>query len=390
MDTEQKLNILAESSKFDLACACKTSSEQSRIRGDYGRWIYPAALPSGQKVFLLKTLQSNSCANDCTYCPFNKHHDARRCSLDPQELAAMFIELLNANLVSGLFLSSGVVGTPDATMQRMLDTVQIVRRKYQFRGFIHLKIIPGAADAAIEQAVHLATRVSVNIEAPTPAHLAKLSSAKKFYEHIIHAMSVVNRARAGLRRGCQQTTQFVVGAAGEADRDIVLATHKLYKQLQMERVYFSAYQHFDRLEPPVPAGLFSELPPTAGRRRDATFIREHRLYQVDFLFRKYGFQRDDIYFDKTGNLSLETDPKTLWALKHPECFPVDPNRAERALLLRVPGIGPLSANRILQARRQGRLDSLDDLRRLNIPTKNAAPFLKLACRRRRVLEPALF
>jgi predicted DNA-binding helix-hairpin-helix protein len=379
MDTEQKLNILADSSKFDLACACKYSHEPPRLRGPQGRWIYPAVLPSGRKVFLLKTLQSNACVNDCSYCPFNSNRNLTRCSLEPDQLARTFMQLVQAQRVSGLFLSSGVSSNPDATMAQMIATVEILRNRCRFRGYIHLKVIPGAAPAAIEQAVRLATRVSVNIEAPNEQRLGILSKRKRFHQDIIASMDQIRRCRDEIDPKCSQTTQFVVGAAQESDREIVLATDRLYKRFDMERVYFSAYQDIDA--PPATtdsAGmLFPDLAVDPASTYSENFIREHRLYQVDFLLRKYKFSFEEICFDADNNLSLQSDPKLIWANHHPEFFPVDPNRADYEQLLRVPGIGPVGARRIVKARSQQRIRRLDDLKTLAIRANIAAKYLIL-------------
>jgi len=374
MDTAKKLDILAQSSRFDLACACKRRDEPGRLRGPQGRWIYPAALPSGRKVFLLKTLQSNHCVNDCTYCPFNASRDLRRCTLEPEALAKVFVDLKDAGRVSGLFLSSGVVKDADATMTRMLSTVELLRKRYKFRGFIHLKVIPGASQAAIEQAVRLATRVSVNIETPNAQRLSKVSAKKRFHEDIIAAMNTINQIRQDLGRPCDQTTQFVVGAAGETDREIVLATDRLYQKFDIGRVYFSAYQDLTAIKQSQKT-LFENMPAPREKTTSDIFIREHRLYQVDFLLRKYGFSRDDFYFEPNGNLAIQQDPKSIWAARHPGFFPVNVNQATRWQLLRVPGIGPLSAKRILSARRQRHITDIEDLPRLNVRSRRARSFL---------------
>jgi len=366
MDTEQKLNILADSSKYDLACACKMKDEPGRVRGDWGRWIYPAALPDGRKVFLLKTLQSNHCVNDCSYCPFNHQRDLERTTINSEDMAGIFIQLLNSQRVSGLFLSSGVCDSANTTMRRMLDTVELIRYRHKFKGFIHLKVIPGADSAAIEQAVRLATRVSVNIEAPSEGHLRKLSHKKDFHQDIMAAIATIDRARKEIRTRCKQTTQFVVGAAEETDREIVSTTDRLYDKFGMERVYFSAYQNPDL---PVAASqktLFEDISPARSTRFDDVFMREHRLYQVDFLLRKYGFGRGEIPFEADGNLSLKSDPKSIWAHQHPEFFPVGINKADREELLRVPGIGPIGARKILKARRMSLIREEGDLRKLGI------------------------
>lgn len=366
MDTEQKLNILTDSSKYDLACACKMKDEPGRVRGDWGRWIYPAALPDGRKVFLLKTLQSNHCVNDCSYCPFNHGRDLERTTINPEEMAGIFIQLLNSQRVNGLFLSSGVCDSANATMRRMLDTVELIRYKHKFKGFIHLKVIPGADSAAIEQAVRLATRVSVNIEAPSEGHLRKLSKKKDFHQDIMGAIVTIDRVRRETGTGCKQTTQFVVGAAAETDREIVSTTDRLYDKFGMERVYYSAYQNPELPVNPCQQTLFDDIPPARSTRFDDIFLREHRLYQVDFLLRKYGFSRGEIPFQEDGNLSLKLDPKSIWAQQHPEFFPVALNKADREELLRVPGIGPIGVKKILEARRLSPIRSEGDLRKLGI------------------------
>jgi len=292
-------------------------------------------------------------------------------------MARTFMQLIEANRVSGLFLSSGVCGSPDATMAKMLGTVEILRRRYNFRGFIHLKVIPGASEQAIEQAVRLATRVSVNIEAPSAEHLAKLSGRKRFHEDIISAMRTIQRLRAACNRRCGQTTQFVVGAAGETDRQIITATDRLYRGFGVERVYYSAYQDVERMGSSPRGLLFDDAPGGRSRPEHASFVREHRLYQVDFLLRKYGFSRDEIVFGPGGSLSPQLDPKRVWAERHPEFFPVDVSRAERWQLLRVPGIGPVGADRIVQARRAGRIDSIESLSRLGVKTSVAERFVTL-------------
>jgi predicted DNA-binding helix-hairpin-helix protein len=372
MDTEQKLNILADSSKYDLACACKMADEPGRMRGPEGRWIYPAVLPSGRKTFLLKVLQSNNCVNDCSYCPFNSKRNAVRCRLMPEELAKTFMQLVDAGKVSGLFVSSGVRQCGDTAMADMLATVELLRNRYHFGGFVHLKVIPGASDAAIEQAVRIANRVSINIEAPNAKRLGQLTSGKDFYQDIIAGMEKiqrccqqVNQQRRDKGRQRSQTTQFVVGAAGETDKEIVLATDRLYSRFDMERVYFSGYQDIDKKTETGPANtnLFNEPEKTYP---DNIFVREHRLYQVDFLLRKYKFARDEIYFDENGNLSLKDDPKLVWAKRHPEKFPIAVNKADLEELLRVPGIGPIGAQQIIKARQYHKIRNSQELKPLGI------------------------
>ncbi|OHB68507.1 MAG: hypothetical protein A2Y77_08720 [Planctomycetes bacterium RBG_13_62_9] len=369
-DTNRKLEILSEDAKYDLACACGTDEDEGRRRGGDGRWIYPVALPNGGRSVLFKTLVSNVCTNDCKYCPLRQEQDIRRCSLSPEETVRVFLDYYSRRKVFGLFLSSGVVGTADATMDRLNTTARLLRNRHGFRGYIHLKIIPGAGTGAIEEAVSLASAVSLNIETPGEKHLARLSAKKDFIRDIVEPIKHISRltARGSRFAGVKQTTQFIVGPAGESDAEIVKYMWGLYDRLRMHRVYFSAYQK----------GLGDvSLPAEASgaARSDAVFVREHRLYQVDFLMRKYGFCETDIAFDAQGNLSLEIDPKEAWARHHPEFFPVDVNRASRLELLRVPGLGPISVKRLLQLRRTQRIGSLHDLSPVGVRLAKARAYI---------------
>ncbi|MHC4474790.1 MAG: radical SAM protein, partial [Planctomycetota bacterium] len=243
-DTDQKLRILSADAQYDLACACSCSKDDHRTRGSQGKWVYPVTLPDGGKSILFKTLISNVCTNDCKYCPLRTQHDIRRCSLRPQETADVFLDYYRRRLVFGLFLSSGVIGSADATMDRLNTTAKLLRRKHAFRGYIHLKVIPGASNAAIEEALSLASTVSLNIETPGTQNLAKLSTKKRYIEDIIEPIKLISRltTRGARYERVKQTTQFIVGAAGESDADIVKYTFGLYDRLKMHRVYFSAYQ----------------------------------------------------------------------------------------------------------------------------------------------------
>jgi len=369
-DTQRKLEILSADAQYDLACACGTSQDEGRRRGQDGRWIYPVTLPNGGKSVLLKTLASNVCRNDCKYCPLREQQDVRRCSLGPEETARVFLDYYRQKKVFGLFLSSGVIGSPDATMDRLTATARLLRRKHRFRGYIHLKVIPGASDAAIEEAVSLASAVSLNIETPGAANLARLSSRKEYIRDIIEPIKLISRLTGKGTRFARvkQTTQFIVGAAGEADADIVKYMGGLYDRLKLQRVYFSAYQR--GYGDPSLGAEQREAPDPA-----AAFTREHRLYQVDFLMRRYGFKDADIIFDAQGRLSLDADPKEVWAQNHPEFFPLDVNRATRFDLLRVPGLGPITVNRIIERRRTQRLRRLDDLGRPGVRLKKAGAYL---------------
>ncbi|MHC4120171.1 MAG: radical SAM protein [Planctomycetota bacterium] len=369
-NTQKKLEILSADAQYDLACACATSKDGHRKRSGDGRWIYPVTLPSGGKSLLFKTLLSNVCTNDCKYCPLREQMDVRRCSLGPEETAKVFLDYYNQRKVFGLFLSSGVAGTPDATMERLNGVARLLRKKHRFRGYIHLKVIPGASDAAIEEAVSLSSAVSLNIETPGQQCLEKLSQKKDYIRDIIEPIKLISAltSRGSKYEKVKQTTQFIVGAAGEQDERIVRYMSGLYERLNMQRVYFSAYQK----------GLGDES--IAGERAGAgesadILMREHRLYQVDFLFRKYGFAESDIIFEADGNLSLATDPKEAWAQSHPEYFPVNANQALRLSLLRVPGLGPVTVKRILARRKQTRLRSIEDVGKVGVRLAKASEYL---------------
>ncbi|MHC4111465.1 MAG: radical SAM protein [Planctomycetota bacterium] len=369
-DTHGKLEILSADAQYDLACACSCSKDEHRQRSEDGKWIYPVTLPSGGKSTLFKTLISNVCANDCKYCPLRTDMDIRRCSLRAQETAEVFLDYYRQRKVFGLFLSSGVLGSADATMDRLNAVARLLRKKYRFRGYIHLKIIPGASDAAIEEAVSLASAVSLNIETPGEANLAKLSAKKSYIEDIIEPIKLISKlTNKGMKyEKVKQTTQFIVGAAGEGDTEIVKYMFGLYERLKMHRIYFSAYQQ--GLGDESIAGEQVRLQKPAD-----IFMREHRLYQVDFLLRKYGFAESDVVFEKNGNLSLTVDPKEAWALRHPEFFPVDVNRAAKFSLLRVPGLGPVTVRRILERRKQAHLRRIEDVGKVGVRLEKARKYM---------------
>ena len=369
-DTQGKLEILSADAQYDLACACSCSKDEHRKRGSGGNWIYPVTLPGGGKSILFKTLISNVCTNDCKYCPLREDMDIRRCSLRPEETAKAFLDYYRQRKVFGLFLSSGVLGSPDATMERLNTVARLLRRKYGFRGYIHLKIIPGASDAAIEEAISLAGTVSLNIETPGVKNLAKLSNKKEYIKNIIEPIKLISRltGRGMKYEKVKQTTQFIVGAAGELDTEIVKYMFGLYDRLKMHRVYFSAYQKGLGDESITGEKVGLEEPTDV-------FMREHRLYQVDFLLRKYGFAESDIVFEKDGNLSLTVDPKEAWAQRHPEYFPVDVNRALKFELLRVPGLGPVTVRRILERRKQTHLRRIDDVGKVGVRLVKARKYM---------------
>jgi predicted DNA-binding helix-hairpin-helix protein len=285
-------------------------------------------------------------------------------------LARAFDRMQRADLVDGVFLSSGVCGSADRTMDRMIACVELIRSQYQFDGYVHLKLLPGVSEAHIERALQLAHRVSVNLEAPNADRLGLIAPHKDFFEELARPMRIAKRlmdASGGRLAPAGQTTQFVVGAAGEPDQEILSTTARLYDELDLRRAYFSAFQ-------PVRGTPLDHQEPTPA-------WREHRLYQADWLLRFYGFAYEDLVFDGTGNLPRQADPKMLYARAHPELFPVEVNRASREELLRVPGLGPRSVGRILSWRRQGVLRELGDLRKAGAVADRAASFVLLEGRR---------
>jgi predicted DNA-binding helix-hairpin-helix protein len=288
----------------------------------------------------------------------------------PEETARVFLDYYNRRKVFGMFLSSGVLCSPDTTMDRLNNVARILRQKFNFKGYIHLKIIPGASDAAIEDALSLASAVSLNIETPGRQNLEKLTKKKRYIRDIIEPIKLISRLTGSGAKyeRVRQTTQFIVGAAGERDNEIVKYMYGLYDRLKMHRVYFSAYQR----------GLGDDsltFEQTGSGKSADVLMREHRLYQVDFLLRKYGFNESDIIFDNSGSLSLVTDPKETWAKNHPEMFPVNINKASRLSLLRVPGLGPVTVKRILERRKQGRINDIHDVGKPGVRLSKAQEYL---------------
>lgn len=363
-DATQKVEVLGRAAQYDV-CGEACGTEAARKRDDLGRWIYPAVLPDGKRINLLKVLMTNFCEKNCAYCANRAGRDVRRTSFTPDELARLFDQMVHRDLVKGMFLSSGICGSAERTMDRMIATVELVRQRYQFGGYVHLKLLPGATRAQVERAGQIAQRVSVNLEAPNSERLGQIAPHKARDE----VLSPMLWASEFIRRGegrwapAGQTTQFVVGAAHESDHEILTTVSHLYQKVGLHRAYFSAFQ-------PVPGTPLEGQPFTPA-------WREHRLYQCDFLFRLYGFRFDELIFDADGDLQRDADPKTMWAQAHPEFFPVEVNRASRQDLLHVPGIGPRSVSRILNARQETHLKTLYHLNKTGAIAQRAAPFILL-------------
>ena len=333
-------------------------------------YISKAVMPNGQRIDLLKTLQTSVCERDCYYCPFRAGRDFRRTTLKPDVMASLFMEIHRAGAVDGIFLSSGIVAGGMFTQDKIIATAEILRKKLGYRGYMHLKIMPGAEHDQVVRTMQLADRVSVNLEAPNTQRLAKLAPLKEFTQELIQPLRWVEEIRtnsspqqAWTGRWPSSVTQFVVGGSGESDLELLSTTEYLYRQLHLSRAYFSPFD-------PVEDTPLENLPPTP-------VIREHRLYQSSYLLRDYGFDLEELPFDPGGNLPTNVDPKLAWANTHLSEQPIDLNLADRRELLRVPGIGPKSASAILKARRISRLHEIGDLANIGVNPKRAAPFILL-------------
>lgn len=371
MDIQGSLDLLAQDAQYDLACACGTAKNSDhRKRGENG-WLYPVTVPGGGTGIMLKTLITNACSNDCKYCPLRSESNHPRIAVRPERLAEFFMKACVPKGLIGLFLSSGVIDSPDRTMDPLIRTAEILRKRYQYRGYIHTKIIPGASAAAIEEAVSLSSAVSLNIETPGEKHFSQLSQRKNYLTDIIEPLKYISSltAKGSPYKRVKKTSQFIVGASDEHDREILSYLWGLYTRLDYNRIYFSSYQQ-GLGDPSIPGEQHQEQTP------EASFTREHRLYQADFLVRKYGFSLEDFSFER-GNLVLDKDPKQTWADRHPDFFPVSIKKADKEALLRVPGLGPTLVKRILTHRRTSPLSSIDDIRIQKHLADKARPYICL-------------
>lgn len=389
MDIQEKLDILSRDAQYDLSCACGTKNpEEHRKKNQEGnRWLYPTTTASGGPGIILKTLMGNRCANDCKYCPLREGKDFRPVVLSPYEMASFFYDFQLKRPLLGIFLSSAVLGNGEKTMDMLVSTAEILRKHFRYRGYIHLKIIPGSSRASIESALSYASAVSLNIETPGSEHFTKLTDRQDYQKDIIEPLTFIaeQTGRGGRFSHVSTSSQFIVGASDERDQEILAYGSRMYSSLNMGRLYYSAYQG-GLGDPSIPGEQIREeeseqltlfdLGPRRGTSSDA-LIREHRLYQADWLLRKYGFAYEDLVFSKDGNLALHKDPKLVWAESHPEMFPVSIQRASKEELLRVPGIGPAYADRIVQGRGSSIFSSLDDLHLPVSTLSKAKTFLKM-------------
>jgi predicted DNA-binding helix-hairpin-helix protein len=332
-------------------------------------------LPGGGFTHLMRVMQTNACSLSCGYCPTYCGGRMRRTALSPEEVASTFSEAHRKGIADGLFLTSGIPGRAYRSMDRMLAAVEILRRRERFGGYVHLKLLPGAEPAQVEQAARLANRLSINLEGPADIYVRHLAVEKNFSGDLLPKLEQAGRLSlaARLDAGTSSiatagtTTQFVVGAAGERDREILGLVARLERQRLLHHAHFSSFQ-------PVVGTPMEGAAPTPP-------IRELRLYQAEHLLRQYGFGYDELVFEADGNLTLDRDPKAAWALAHEEVFPVEVTTAPYEILLRVPGIGPKSARLLVAERRRTVIRGLTDLRRAGVDTARAAYFLALGGRR---------
>src|SRR5215212_1303466 len=365
-DVQQKLAILGGEADDDVTDVPATDSIKQGITHATG-FVYNAKQEGGGTSRLFKVLQTNACRYSCKYCFTSCAIRRKRTTFKPDELASTFVSLNREQRVDGLFLSSGIVPDADTTMEKMLATVERLRLKEHYTGYIHLKLIPGASFEYIERAVELADRVSLNLEAPNQARLTELAPDKEFassmWGRMAWAAELIKRARQEGRPAARSlTTQFVVGAVGESDRELLETVQRAHCELDLRRAYFSAFH-------PIERSPFADAP-----AEDPT--RARRLYQADFMLRDYGFSAAEMPFDDQGLLPRDKTPKQAWAEHHLH-EPIEINRASRATLLKIPGIGPRSADRIIQARRETKLHDMAQLKALGVTIAWSVPYLLL-------------
>lgn len=372
-----KLKVLAESAKYDVSCSSSGTVRSNRpgmVGNTVGGWgICHSFAEDGRCISLLKIMLTNYCIYDCAYCINRRTNDIPRATLSVSELVELTMEFYRRNYIEGLFLSSGVVRNPDYTMERLVRVAKDLRTIHRFNGYIHLKSIPGASRELVNEAGLYADRLSVNIEIPTEENL-KLLAPEKDHQSVFAPMRYIqqgvlesNEKRRRFRHAPRfapagQSTQMIVGATSETDKDILQLSSALYQRPTMRRVYYSGYISVNTYDPRLPA---LKQPP---------LVRENRLYQADWLLRYYHFTVDEIVNENHPNLHLDFDPKLAWALRHPEMFPVDVNTADYEMLLRVPGIGVKSARLIVASRRFSRL-GLWQLKQMGIVLKKARYFI---------------
>ncbi len=367
-DTITKLTQVSDATAYEPA---GDQPQNERRRAPYqsqslAECITNVSTPKGQ-LPILKTMLTTACERNCYYCPFRAGRSkTKRITFGPDELARGFDTLQSTGQAQGLFLSSGIIKGSVTTQDKIIDTVEIIRNRYSYRGYVHLKVMPGIEYDQLYRAMQLADRVSVNLEAPTQERLSALAPKKDFMGELLKMLQWAEALRREhpYEQLARAVTQFVVGAVGDTDLELLSLSSRLYRQMGLTRAYYSGFS-------PVEQTPFENLAPTDP-------LREHRLYQASFLLRDYGWGVEDLPFMSDGNLELELDPKRAWAERYLRQSPIEIMTANRQRLLRIPGIGPVGADAILKARRQGRLTSMSDLQKLGIRApEQASPYILL-------------
>ncbi len=375
MNVQQKLEILADAAKYDASCAssgAKRSGNGQGVGHSDGMGICHSYTPDGRCVSLLKILLTNVCTYDCVFCVNRMSSDIQRARFTPQEVVDLTLNFYKRNYIEGLFLSSGIVQSPDYTMEQLIQVAKTLRSVHNFGGYIHLKAIPGASEILIQEAGLWADRLSANIELPTQADLVQLAPEKKSAViestmgqiHTRKEEADEDRRKSSLApkfAAAGQSTQMVIGATPANDRQILSTATHLYGKYKLRRIYYTGFSPYPEADARLPL-------------KAAPMMREHRLYQSDWLMRYYGYDAAELTTPEQPALSLTEDPKTTWAKNHPEFFPIDVNAAPREALLRVPGIGYRSVERILSIRKYHRF-ALDDLKKLHVRIHSAKPYM---------------
>lgn len=375
MDIKEKLKILADSAKYDASCSSSGSSRKNinglgnaAISG-----ICHSFASDGRCISLLKILMTNSCIYDCKYCINRRSNNVKRAVFTPEEICQLTINFYKRNYIEGLFLSSGVIKNPDYTMEKIIETIYLLRNKYHFNGYIHAKAIPGASDYLLKKLGRLVDRLSANIELPSDNSL-KLLAPDKNTNRIYNIMNTIKENKNRTFTPAGQSTQMIIGASNESDLEILSKSENMYKNYELKRVFYSAYipVNSDRMLPTI------KMPPLA---------REHRLYQADWLLRFYGYNVEKLLDKNNPNFNVLLDPKADWALRHMDEFPKEINKVSYYDLLKIPGIGPKSARKIISSRRYFKIE-FNDLKKMGISIKRAKYFI--LCNGKYFTNPSIF
>ena len=375
LTVQQKLEILADAAKYDASCAssgAKRSGNGKGIGHSDGNGICHSYTPDGRCISLLKLLLTNFCTYDCVFCVNRVSSDIRRARFTPEEIVTLTLDFYKRNYIEGLFLSSGIIQSPDYTMEQLVQVAKTLRLVHHFGGYIHIKAIPGCAQRLVEEAGTYADRLSANIELPTQADLVQLAPEKKAtviegtMAQIHDRKNELDEDRARFNSTPKfapagQSTQMVIGATPSTDRDIIQRASGLYQTFKLRRVYYTGFSPYPEADTRLPL-------------KASPMVREHRLYQADWLMRHYGFAADEIAPADQPELDLSIDPKLAWARRHPEFFPIDVNAAPREAMLRVPGLGYANVDRILRIRRYHKL-TLENLKKLHVRLKDAIEYV---------------